>query len=165
MSDVIKKHWRMEVTEEDIKRARIGDSYNCVVTRTVARNIPECTHIEADIQTVRFSVGEWRYVYLTPRAVQEYIVDFDDEIAPAPFKFTLSNPQIIPRRLRGKKVDIGEARRKIEKATGRKNRSKTPPRAQMKKQELKSGKAARLHNRSKKRTYGMRELRINRKEK
>jgi len=87
----------IDVTEVDIDKGTKRQSSKCVVALAVARAVKEANRIDVDMQTVRFSVGEQRYVYLTPWRVQDYIVGFDagDEIEP--FRFQLRDPQITQR--------------------------------------------------------------------
>jgi hypothetical protein len=91
-------HFDIEVTHFDIEQAVRETTAYCVVATAIGRVIPEATFIQVETQTIRFSrsdLGE-RWVYLTPRAVQEYIVAFDagDEITP--FTVNLRDPAISP---------------------------------------------------------------------
>lgn len=91
---------KVKVTEADIARAHRNDSYTCVVSQAVARTVPEATRIEVDTQSVRFTAGGERLIYMTPYVVQGYIVAFDagDEIAP--FEFQLRDPKRVARKVR-----------------------------------------------------------------
>lgn len=91
----------VEVTEQDIARAIVSDSYKCVVAQAIARTIPDSTKIEVDVQTIRFTRQgtQKRYVYLTPFQVQGYVVAFDAGDCIEPFKFQLRNPIIAKRRV------------------------------------------------------------------
>jgi hypothetical protein len=82
----------VDVTEKDIARAKRNDSYICVVSQSVARARPAATNIETDTQTIRFSEHGKRFVYLTPYAVQGYVIAFDAGDPIQPFKFQLRNP-------------------------------------------------------------------------
>ena len=95
------KNLRIQVTEADIAKAIISDSYKCVVVQAIARQIPDSVKIEADIQTVRFTRlnTQQRYVYLTPFQVQGYIVAFDAGDKIEPFEFQLRSPMIVKRRV------------------------------------------------------------------
>lgn len=84
--------YSIEVTEEDIEKAKRNDSYMCVVAQALARTIPEAHHIEVDSQSIRFTRGPRRFVYLTPYAVQGYVVAFDAGEAIEPFSFWLRDP-------------------------------------------------------------------------
>jgi hypothetical protein len=87
-----RSRWTVEVTQGDIDRAHVNDSYRCVIATALARQIPDATRIEVDLQTIRFTRGDERLIYLTPYAAAGYVVAFDagDEIEP--FSFTLRNP-------------------------------------------------------------------------
>lgn len=88
----------VEVTEKDIERAVTKDSYTCVVAQAIMRTIPTASHIDVDIQTIRFTNEGIRWQYLTPYAVQGYIVAFDAGDAIQPFSFQLREPRQIRRR-------------------------------------------------------------------
>jgi hypothetical protein len=82
----------IEITEEDIAKAKRNDSYACVVAQALARTIPDAHHIDVDTQSIRFTRGPRRLVYLTPYAVQGYVVAFDAGEAIEPFTFILREP-------------------------------------------------------------------------
>jgi len=113
--------FRVDVTQEDIDRAVKNASTKCVVAQAIARTIPDATRIEVDIQAIRFTRAESgnRYLYLTPPAVGGYVVAFDagDEIDA--FRFTLTNPQRIARRIR---TEAGQAADNARAAAKRKPR-------------------------------------------
>jgi hypothetical protein len=83
------RSYRFAVTEEDIARGKIGDSFNCMVAEAIKRQHKGARHVEADLQTVRFSDKDGRHVFLTPHPVAQYIVRFDAGIVPEPFNFQL----------------------------------------------------------------------------
>src|SRR4030095_7072053 len=82
----------IDVTEKDIARAHQKNSYKCVVAQAIARNIPDAHRIEVDTQAIRFTrtSTQQRYVYLTPYAVQGYVIAFDAGEKIEPFRFGLS---------------------------------------------------------------------------
>jgi hypothetical protein len=98
----------VEVTDSDIKGAKRGDSFICAVSVAIARTVPDATRIEVDSQTIRFTTGDGqRLLYLTPYAVQGYVIGFDAGDPIEPFHFQLRDPQRVARRLTtpdGKKV-------------------------------------------------------------
>lgn len=112
----------IEVTEIDIARAYRNNSYQCVVAQAIARTIPTANHIDVDTQTIRFTTDEQRYQYLTPYAVQGYVIAFDAGDQIQPFTFQLRDPKILRRRVAttigkaGKAA--GELERKHAKAEG-----------------------------------------------
>jgi hypothetical protein len=69
--------YAVDVTQEDIDRAKRNDSYRCVVVQALARTIPQASSIRVDTQTIRFRVGDERLQYLTPNSAAQYVVDFD----------------------------------------------------------------------------------------
>lgn len=155
----LRTSWKVEVTDRIIRSAYDGRSnaYKCMVSRGVAATIPNATHIESDIQTVRFSMGKWRYVFLTPRKIQDYFVNFDagDEIKP--FDFRLARPQMFERRLKNreapplvrttavKRANKGSGKSSVKIKSRQPSGSKTPPKV----------------SRSGRRTYGRRVMREN----
>lgn len=86
------KRVTIEVTGQDIERAHRNDSYKCVVAQAIARTVPDARRIEVDSQTIRFTSGDERLVYLTPYTVQGYVIAFDAGDPVEPFKFQLRNP-------------------------------------------------------------------------
>lgn len=139
---------KVRVDKKAIDRAIRSNSARCVVSQGVAQSIPDATRIESDIQTIRFTKNDKRYVFLTPRTVQQYIVDFDAGLEIKPFEFSLNNPQITAT----KKGRVPRATIENQVAQGTKNLpvrtgGKTPPRP--------------TGRRSVQRTYGHRGLRVN----
>ena len=101
----------VDVTQEDIDKAIQNDSSKCVVAQAIARTVPTAHRISVDIQTVRFTDSRGvRRVYLTPTAVEQYIIAFDAGDTIEPFGFGLYDSQRVnvPRRTKttaGKKRD------------------------------------------------------------
>lgn len=175
-----KPRFSVQVTPRDIEKAHINDSYNCVVSQAIARSIPDATRIETDVQAIRFTRGDQRYVYLTPYAVQGYVVAFDAGEAIHPFTFQLRDPQLVKVKRRtpagkaagtaydrvrrppdGKKKstesDAGDP--KAAYAEARRQYSHAPQ--SVTKGEGRSAAPPRVHKK-KTRTYGHRDLRVNR---
>ena len=167
-----RSRWDLEVTSEDIAAAAQNDSMRCIVAQTIARSIPQAHHIDVDLQAIRFTLGEQRLLYLTPYAVQGYIVAFDAGEDILPFRFRIQTPQILKRRKRtaaGK--DVQRARNRAQRASG--------PKKSRAKRELKTTKDAYAAEaqtvtepgerpplraiKSRTRSYGQRQLRINQK--
>ena len=84
--------YNIEVSEKDIEKAKRNNSYICVVSQAIARAIPDATRIETDNQTIRFTSNGERLVFLTPYAVQGYVIGFDAGDPIEPFSFQLRNP-------------------------------------------------------------------------
>ena len=84
------KFTRIDVTQADIDRATRNNSGRCVVATSIARSIEGARKVSIDLQTIRFSVGDERYIYLTPPAASGYVVAFDAGDTLHPFAFRLS---------------------------------------------------------------------------
>jgi hypothetical protein len=87
-----KSYRTITITEKDIERAHRNNSYKCVVAQAIARTLPDAHHIEVDTQTIRFTDRHERKAFLTPYAVQGYVVAFDAGDQIVPFSFQLRNP-------------------------------------------------------------------------
>jgi hypothetical protein len=110
----------VEVTERDIERAHKNDSYTCIVSQAIARTVTDATRIETDVQLIRFTRGGVRYGYLTPYAVQGYVVAFDAGDPIQPFSFQLRDPRILRRTVNteaGKAIDRARTRQKRAEAS------------------------------------------------
>jgi hypothetical protein len=89
MANQPRSRYNLEVTDSDIEKARIGDSFKCVVSQAIARQVPNAHHIEVDTQTVRWSDEDGRHVFLTPYEIGGYVVAFDAGDELHPFRFHL----------------------------------------------------------------------------
>ena len=109
--------YRVRVTEGDIESARIGDSYNCVGARAIARHIPAAQSIRIDDRDVRFTIGAVRLTYATPWPLQRYLRAFDEGVILEPFTFGLRDPIVTQAKRRtpaGTAIDT--ARKKVTRA-------------------------------------------------
>jgi hypothetical protein len=113
----------IEVTQEDIKRAEVGNSFRCVVRQAIARTIPGATRIEVDSQTIRWTQDGERQVYLCPYSVSGYIVAFDAGDPPQPFEFRLDPRKRFPVR-KQTTTEAGKARQKAKAAVARKQKKR-----------------------------------------
>ncbi len=150
---------KVRVTENDVRWAVRDDSSRCMVARAVAREVDDAHRIEVDTQTIRFTTRKGRFAYLTPPLVQRYVAAFDAGDPIEPFEFTLRNPLRIKQRLVTPEENAEYRVRQMTEA-----RKTTPPLRQ---------KPATSYNtpgdiespprvfKTKKRTYGHRQLRIN----
>jgi len=130
----------VEVTEDDILRAHLNDSYKCVVSQAIARTVPTATNIETDTQTVRFTVEGERRIYMTPYAVQGYVIAFDAGDPIEPFSFQLRDPKRIARKIR---TETGRAADQAATRARRKaRRSVTEPDGTVQENEADAAKAA-----------------------
>ena len=120
------QRFRIEVTPKDIARAHQNDSYKCVVAQAIARTIPDAHRIEVDTQAIRFTRATTgsRYVYLTPYAVQGYVIAFDAGDKIEPFRFNLSERGM----LRAKRRVLTPAGRKANAAASRVRKAAKVPR-------------------------------------
>jgi hypothetical protein len=98
----------VSVTEKDIEEAKANDSMMCVVAHAIARTFPEAKRIGVDVQSIRWTDSKDRYIYLTPYAVQGYIVAFDAGDVIEPFSFTLDSRKAIPVK-RYRQTEAGKA--------------------------------------------------------
>ena len=98
----------VEVTAADIERAHRNDSYTCVVAQAVARTVANATNIDVDTQSIRFTVDGERRLYMTPYAVQGYVIAFDAGDSIEPFSFQLRDPRKIARRVSTKEGKIAK---------------------------------------------------------
>ena len=87
----------LKITKDIIDRSTTRNSNHCMVAEAVRKAHPNLTHIAVDIQTIRASdfKKRERYVWLTPRKVQQLIVDFDMGKPIDPFQCTLTEGQTI----------------------------------------------------------------------
>jgi hypothetical protein len=87
---------RLEISDDIIRMAVKRDSSHCMVAEGVRAVSPNARSIAVDVQTIRWSDPErgLRYTYLTPRLVQEKIVQFDQGVLPEAFSFQLRQGQV-----------------------------------------------------------------------
>jgi len=86
----------INVTAEIIAFAERGNSSHCMTAMAIEQQCPWASRVAVDIQTIRFTDTRTnlRCVYLTPRIVQEKIVDFDDGLNVKPFPFRLQGAMV-----------------------------------------------------------------------
>lgn len=150
----------ISVSEEDIARAHQNDSYRCVVAQAIARSIPDATNIDVDTQTLRFTRRGERLWYLTPYAVQGYIIAFDAGDAIAPFDFMIQNPR------RARRVAMTDEQREAKRVADRERRKREPEHdvvaaAPAARTATGKGRTPPRVFRTKRRMYGHRVLRVN----
>jgi hypothetical protein len=119
-----RSRFTITVTDDDITKAHRNDSYGCVVVRAIARTLPDAHRIDVDTQTVRFTLGDDRFTFLTPPMTQGYVAAFDAGDPIHPFKFTLSSPHRVART---RKTAAGLAVERARKEQYKLDRA-TPPR-------------------------------------
>lgn len=79
----------VNVTQEIIAKSVRRDSSHCMISDAVAAAVPDARFIHVDIQTIRFTLGEFRFSYLTPRKGQLELIKFDQGEPIEPFAFQL----------------------------------------------------------------------------
>jgi hypothetical protein len=92
---------RINVTAEQIKDSEQRNSSRCMIATAIMAALPHAKHVSVDIQTIRYSdpIQRTRYFHLTPRKVQQVIIDFDQGKNVEPFSFDLRSPHIVPMNL------------------------------------------------------------------
>lgn len=86
-----------KVTKDILADACKRNSNTCMVACALKEAKPKLSRIAVDIQTIRatdWKKGE-RYVWLTPRSIQQKIVDFDAGKDIKPFAFKMGDGQTI----------------------------------------------------------------------
>src|SRR5215471_5940101 len=96
---------RVDVTERMINTAKVCDGAYCMISEGIKTAFDKLkTPIDVvytDLQTIRYTIPKKnkRYVHLTPRSVQQALVDFDSGDPVEPFTFVLYTDravQILP---------------------------------------------------------------------
>lgn len=91
--DLRSPRFRINITPEILKGAQYKDSAHCMIADAVKEARPDARRVSVDTQTIRFTEGDRRYVYLTPRIAQVSIVRFDHAIMQDPWGVWLANGQ------------------------------------------------------------------------
>jgi len=79
------KTLQLNVTQKQIDEAMKRDSKHCIVADAVKAKWPQAQYVHADISTIRFTVGERRYWFVTPPKAQLAIQQFDAGLKVKPF--------------------------------------------------------------------------------
>src|SRR5262245_37879301 len=85
----------VHITEGILASAQQRDSGHCMIAEAVKAARPTAKAVSVDIQTIRFTEGERRYIYLTPRKAQVAIVKFDKGEKQQPWRMSLRGGQSI----------------------------------------------------------------------
>lgn len=131
------------VTKEAIDNGVARNSNHCMIAESLKERYPQLRYVSVDIQTIRATDPEKkeRYVWLTPRAAQKMIIDFDAGRRPQPFSFHCRDGQVTDSGKTYDPVEAKKKRRKVLKAKLRMARGgnkqtvperiggKTPPRS------------------------------------
>jgi hypothetical protein len=85
------------INKEILRSAEKRNSAHCAIAHALAVKYPWATSVSVDLQTIRFSNPDkkLRYVYLTPRIAQEYVVSFDQGEHSDAFSFKLSHGHVM----------------------------------------------------------------------
>jgi hypothetical protein len=88
---------QISVTDDHIKRGKMADSTHCMIAEAIKSAVPGAKRVAVDLQTVRFSDARrpLRYVYLTPPACQDALIQFDQGVLPRPFEFKLRGAHVL----------------------------------------------------------------------
>jgi len=103
------------VSETHIADAERDVTGRCMVAEAIKANVPGVSHVQVDMQTIRFTRNGERETYFTPWDVQNAIVRFDggDSIEPFTFRLLFRNRVIVQRSL------MTESSKPIEAARAR----------------------------------------------
>lgn len=115
------------ITEEIIAEGMRSDAAYCVIAKAIRSVLPNATGIRVDLATIRWTDRErgLRYIYLTPIAAQQMIVDFDqgrDTSRLKPFQMRLRDVQIVKTRSQAERQQsrgIGTGNSPVNKARPR----------------------------------------------
>lgn len=123
----LRSRYDLQVTEEDLARAKLKDSQKCMASQCIARTIPDAFGIKVDTQSVVFSVPDpneegkaVRLTFMTPPVLQAYVIAFDAGDELWPFKFRLQNPMVTsrtvnsPARLKAIRVSGAKTRKMVK---------------------------------------------------
>lgn len=127
---------RIKITEDIIDRSVRSNSSHCMIADAVREQIKDANYVSVDLQTIRFSVGDERFIYFTPRTAQLALIRFDqgDEDI-EPFTFSLGRPtQIVQRHV--KPAELPEQERAAKSAGGRKGGIKAQQKARLERSVL-----------------------------
>jgi hypothetical protein len=83
---------KIQVSKDTINAAKPGDAAHCMIAESVRAEYPAARWVLVDLQSIRFTDREkgFRYIYMTPRAVQRRLINFEQGVKPAPFSFLLA---------------------------------------------------------------------------
>ena len=122
---------RIKITNDIIDRSVRANSSHCMIADAVHEQVPDANYVSVDLQTIRFSVGEERFVYFTPRIAQVNLIKFDQgDTDIEPFSFALGRPtQIVQRHV--KREVLPEPERIAKSAGGRKGGKRSQEKAKL----------------------------------
>lgn len=99
-ADMTKPHGpylNCNITQERIDTAKRANSAACPAANALGQDYPHFRHISADIQTIRWTdpAKGLRYIALTPRVLQQFILDIDQGKDPEPLSCQIRPGQIV----------------------------------------------------------------------
>jgi hypothetical protein len=109
---------KIEVSKDIINAAKPGDAAHCMIAESIRAEYPAARWVLVDLQSIRFTdrgKGS-RYIYMTPRAVQRRVVNFEQGVKPAPFSFLLAEGKV--RAVSKKPVKAASPKRRKAAAKG-----------------------------------------------
>jgi len=112
------------ITDELIEDAIPRDSSHCLWAEAVKSAYPSAQRIAVDLATIRFSdpTRGLRFTYLTPRAAQVALVQFDQGVKPVPHSVQLRNGHVTRMAQKAKKL-ISPAQVEQRRKAGEKGRN------------------------------------------
>jgi hypothetical protein len=119
-TSVPNKSVEIVVTEDHIAKAMHDVTHRCMVADAIRASVPGVSHVQVDMQTIRFTRNRERETYFTPWDVQNALIDFDghDPIKPFIFRLVFRNRVIIQRSL------VAETSKPVDNARNRAHRAK-----------------------------------------
>lgn len=125
---------RIKISQEIIDNSVQANSSHCMIADAVRECLPDARKIQVDLQTIRYSIGDERFIYFTPRMAQLALVRFDQgEEGIVPFEFPLGRPsQVVTRKSKRDPALVDPAKRAIGALGGK----KTQERAKLKRSIL-----------------------------
>ncbi len=114
----------IKITQDILDFAEKANSSHCMIAEAIRVKNPQLGYISVDLATIRYTNRKTRlrYTYLTPRSVQNRIVQFDQGICQEPFSFNLHThkPAFVTKMGRGSGA---EHKRKAMRAAKKKQQS------------------------------------------
>jgi hypothetical protein len=142
----------VRITQKEIDTAVKGNSSHCMLADAIKRSLGG-KNVSVDLQTIRWSDPKKRerYIFLTPPQAQRAILQFDEGIAPKPFRLKLHGGQIIPM-----KEWSNDDKKRVKRTQ---SRPVIVPNPDGHATTILGGKPTRMTHIGRRRTFGLREIR------
>ena len=101
-------HITVAITDQLIEAAKVRSSSHCAIADALRALHPDIRHPSADLATIRFSYRDTRYLILTPRRAQRFIVGWDRGEAVEAFTMHLRPDWIVSAKKKNQAPDDGE---------------------------------------------------------